>query len=150
MCCRSQWPNGLNRGSGIGGFEYRRGHRVCECYMLSSRGLCDGLVTRPKESYRLLCVWVWSGSLDNEEETPCRAMKKKMYEPSVSLHSTNLKQSYYFARSCRKFACLTIYLTYILTLTLTQKQTEDSHVIASVSVFETQTCLHQIFCSAAP
>ena len=27
----------------------------CECRVLSSRGLCDGLITRPEESYRLCC-----------------------------------------------------------------------------------------------
>jgi hypothetical protein len=26
----------------------------CECYVLSGRGLCVGLITRPEESY---CVW---------------------------------------------------------------------------------------------
>jgi hypothetical protein len=37
----------------------------CECCVLSRRGLCDGLVTRPEESYRLWCVSnVWSWSLD--------------------------------------------------------------------------------------
>ena len=30
----------------------------CECCVLSGRGLCDGLITRPEESYRLLCVVV--------------------------------------------------------------------------------------------
>ena len=28
----------------------------CECCVLSGRGLCDGLITRPEESYRLCCV----------------------------------------------------------------------------------------------
>jgi hypothetical protein len=28
----------------------------CEYCVLSGRGLCDGLVTRPEESYRLWCV----------------------------------------------------------------------------------------------
>ena len=28
----------------------------CECCVLSGRGLCDGLITRPEESYRLWCV----------------------------------------------------------------------------------------------
>ena len=37
---------------------------VCyECCVLSGRGLCDGLITRPEESYRL-----WSCSLDNVED----------------------------------------------------------------------------------
>ena len=31
---------------------------VCECFVLSGRGLCDGLITRPEESYRLWCVVV--------------------------------------------------------------------------------------------
>jgi hypothetical protein len=30
----------------------------CECCVLSGRGLCDGLITHPEESYRLWCVLV--------------------------------------------------------------------------------------------
>jgi hypothetical protein len=30
----------------------------CECCVLSGRGFCDGLITRPEESYRLRCVVV--------------------------------------------------------------------------------------------
>ena len=30
----------------------------CECCVLSGRGLCGGLITRPEESYRLWCVVV--------------------------------------------------------------------------------------------
>ena len=30
----------------------------CGCCMLSGRGLCDALITRPEESYRLWCVFV--------------------------------------------------------------------------------------------
>jgi len=30
----------------------------CECCVLSDRGLCDELITRPEESYRLWCVVV--------------------------------------------------------------------------------------------
>jgi hypothetical protein len=30
----------------------------CECRVLSGRGLCDELITRPEESYRLRCVVV--------------------------------------------------------------------------------------------
>jgi hypothetical protein len=30
----------------------------CVLCMLSGRGLCDGLITRPEESYRLWCVLV--------------------------------------------------------------------------------------------
>jgi hypothetical protein len=34
----------------------------CECCVLSGRGLCDELIIRPGESYRVWCVWVWSWS----------------------------------------------------------------------------------------
>jgi hypothetical protein len=30
----------------------------CECCVLLGRGLCDELITRPEESYRLWCVVV--------------------------------------------------------------------------------------------
>jgi hypothetical protein len=38
----------------------------CECCMLSGRGLCDELVTRPEESYR---VWRVSNACDRETST---------------------------------------------------------------------------------
>ena len=43
------------------GFESRRGEwiSVCsDCCVLSGRGLCDGLITRTEESYRLWCIVV--------------------------------------------------------------------------------------------
>ena len=40
----------------------------CECRVLSGRGLCDELITRPEESYRLWCVVVCDlENLKNEE-----------------------------------------------------------------------------------
>jgi len=35
--------------------------------VVSGRGLCVGLITRPEESYRVWCVWVGSWSVDSEE-----------------------------------------------------------------------------------
>jgi hypothetical protein len=69
---RSQWPCGLRRGSSAArllGSWVRIPPRTwmsvsCECCVLSGRGLCDGLVTRTEESYRVWCVWVWSWSLE--------------------------------------------------------------------------------------
>jgi hypothetical protein len=43
------------------GFESCRRHgclSVVSVVCLSGRGLCDGLITRPEESYRLWCVTV--------------------------------------------------------------------------------------------
>ena len=64
--CRSQWPRGLRRTSATARL-LRLWVRIepgawmfvcCECCVLSGRGLCDELITRPEESYRLLCVVV--------------------------------------------------------------------------------------------
>ena len=38
----------------------------CECCVLSGRGLCDELITRPEESYRVWCVVM----CDIEKQTP--------------------------------------------------------------------------------
>ena len=63
---RSQWPRGLRRRSAAarllrswvrippGGWMFL----CCKCCVLSGRGLCDELITRPEESYRLCCVVV--------------------------------------------------------------------------------------------
>jgi hypothetical protein len=71
---RSQWPRSLRCGSAAArllGLWVQIPAATwmsvcCECCVLSGRGLCVGLITRPEESYRVRCVWVWSWSLDNE------------------------------------------------------------------------------------
>ena len=63
---RSQWPSGLRRGSAAARLlrlwvQIPPGAWMpvsCECCVLSGRGLCDELITRPEESYRLWCVIV--------------------------------------------------------------------------------------------
>ena len=66
VCGRSQWPRGLRR-SPAAARLLRLWVRIppgawmfvcCECCVLSGRGLCDGLITHPEESYRLWCVVV--------------------------------------------------------------------------------------------
>ena len=39
---------------------------LCECCTLPGRGLYDGLITRPEESYWIWCVWMWSRNLIKE------------------------------------------------------------------------------------
>ena len=86
---RSQWPRGLRRRSAAARL-LRLWVRIppgswmpvcCECCVLSGRGLCYGLITRPEESYRLWCVvvcdletsWMrrpWStGGLSRQKQT---------------------------------------------------------------------------------
>ena len=64
--CRSQCPRGLRRRSAAARL-LRAWVRIppgawmfvcCVCCVLSGRGLCDELITRPEESYRLWCVVV--------------------------------------------------------------------------------------------
>jgi hypothetical protein len=63
---RSQWPRGLRHRSMVACL-LRLWVWIpleallfvcCECCVLSGRGLCDELITRPEESYRLWCVVV--------------------------------------------------------------------------------------------
>ena len=63
---RSQWPRGLRCRSAAARL-LRSWVRIppgawmfvcCDCCVMSGRGLCDELITRPEESYRLCCVVV--------------------------------------------------------------------------------------------
>jgi hypothetical protein len=64
VTCRSQWSRGLSSRSVAArllGMWVRipPGTWVCrECCVLTGRGLCDKLITRAEESYRLWCVAV--------------------------------------------------------------------------------------------
>ena len=51
VCGRS--PAEIVGSNPTGGMDVR-----CECCVLSGRGHCDELITRPEESYRLWCVVV--------------------------------------------------------------------------------------------
>ena len=63
---RSKWPRGLRRRSAAARL-LRLWVRIppeawtfvcCECCVFSVSGLCDELITRPEESYRLWCFVV--------------------------------------------------------------------------------------------
>ena len=85
-CSWSQWPRGLRRGSAaarLTGLWVRIPPGAwmffsCVCCVLSSWGLCDGLITHPEESYRVWCVWVWPSSLETEGALAhCRMLRLK-------------------------------------------------------------------------
>ena len=76
---QSQWPRGLRRRSTVARL-LRSWFRIppgawmsvsCEFCVLLGKGLCDELITRPEESYRLWCVVACDlkkTNLVNEEE----------------------------------------------------------------------------------
>jgi len=67
MWCRYQWPLVLSPGSGparlLGLWVWIPPGTwmciSCYCCVVSGRGLCDGLITHPEESYLVWCAWVW-------------------------------------------------------------------------------------------
>ena len=76
--CRSQWPCGRRRRSSAAHL-LRSWVRIpnvawmfvcCEYCVLSGRGLCDGLITRPEESYRL-----WYVVVCDQETSKTRRLK---------------------------------------------------------------------------
>jgi hypothetical protein len=77
-CCRSQWQRGLRRRSTATRL-LRSWVRIpprawmfvcCECCVFSGRGLCDGLIIRSEESYRL-----WRVVLCDHETSQARRLK---------------------------------------------------------------------------
>ena len=90
----SQWPRGLRRSSSAARL-LRSWVRIppaawifvcCECYVLSGRGLCDELITRPEESYRLWCVVV------------CDQETSRMKRPWLALGRSATKKNTYYER----------------------------------------------------
>ena len=82
--------------AGIAGSNPIGGMDVCECFVLSGRGLCDGLITRPEESYRermcvcvCVCVCVLSRNFNSEE---AQAIKKKVLT-NYTLFGTSLMEA---------------------------------------------------------
>ena len=82
--CRSQWPCSIRRRSAAARL-LRSWVRIpqaawlsvcCVCFVLSGRGLCDELITRPEESYRLWCVAVC-----DQETSKMRRMARVEVQP---------------------------------------------------------------------
>jgi len=61
----------------------------CECFVLSGRGLCDELITRPEESYRLWCVIGCDlENLMNEEPYPINVIEFNVGDTSLDVFLT--------------------------------------------------------------
>ena len=94
---RSQWPRGLRRRSTAArllGLWVRIPPRAwmfvcCECFVLSGRGLCDELITRPDDSYRLWCVVMCDlENLMNEEPCPINVIGLNLGDTSLDVFPT--------------------------------------------------------------
>jgi hypothetical protein len=74
---------------------------VCrDCCVLSGRVPCVGLITRPEESSRVWCVWMWLWNLDSIlrktcPTTDCSSMKEKGF-----LTAPYYKIRYLFPKFC--------------------------------------------------
>ena len=79
---RSQWPRGLRPSPAAvrllrlwvwippGTWTFMS----CEFCVLSGRGLCDGLITRPEGSYRMWCVILCDLETSSRMRRPCPAL----------------------------------------------------------------------------
>ena len=81
----------------------------CECRVLSGRGLCDELITRPVESYRLWCVVVC------DLETS-RIGAPYIYDiSSLRVNIFSIRKYVKYMVGTQLYSCVpTIYLTYFL------------------------------------
>jgi hypothetical protein len=87
IASRSHWSRGLRRGTAA---ARTLGLRVrippgtwisvsCKCCVMSGRGLCVGLITRPENSDPNRCVWVWPWSVDDETQAHWGAVSSQKY-----------------------------------------------------------------------
>jgi hypothetical protein len=81
----------------------------CECCALSVRGLCDGLITRPEESYRLWRVVVCDQETSKNEEAKARYRAVKIQPQWVERQENNKYPIY--NHNWRNSLVLFIYIT---------------------------------------
>ena len=95
---RSQWSRGLRRRS-TAAHLLRSWVRIppgawvfvcCDCCVLSGRGLCDGLITRPEESYRLWRVGVCDQETSYTKRLQPRQRAAK-YKPTMGCNASRKK-----------------------------------------------------------
>jgi hypothetical protein len=136
--CRSQWPCGLRCRSSAARL-LRSWVRnpwgtwmfvCCECCVLSGRGLCDGLITRPEESYRL---WRVVGcdqetSINEEAKARYRAVENTT---TMGCNARKTKQTNKQTTNCK---CNKEFLR------------KDRNRIATTAFRITISCLRLVYC----
>ena len=93
---RSQWPRGLRRRPAAvrllrSWVRIPQGAWIfvcCEYCVLSGRGLCDELITRLEESYRVWCVVVYDLENLKNEETMTRVGSQRHSKKNIYVYCT--------------------------------------------------------------
>jgi len=109
---RSQWPRGLRRRSAASRLlrswvRIPPGAWMFVCFVLSGRGLCDGLITLPEESYWLCCVVVCDLETSRMRRPAMTRVGSQRHSKKKSIRQTrlNLFINYYYIgimfRLCR-------------------------------------------------
>jgi len=134
--CRSQGPRGL-RGRSAAARLLRSWVRIpqwawmfvcCECCVLSGRGLCDELITRPEESYRVWCVVVCDLETSRKRRPwPALGRSATKKNPCIIIHLLHFEP-----KNAHSFIKLTQYykkiISYILQAPLAHHQAADNSV----------------------
>ena len=68
VCSRS--PAGIAGSNPLGSMNAYYLWMLC---LLLGRGLCDGSIACPVESYRVWCFWVWSRNIQDEPDIPSKS-----------------------------------------------------------------------------
>jgi len=114
--CRSRWPRGLRRCSAAarllrwwvwippGAWMSVRS----ECCVLSGRGLCDELITRPEESYLLWCIVVCDlENLVNEEVMAHWGLSRQKQKTN-KMHNIYINDELFYLNYSYMFRCICI------------------------------------------
>jgi hypothetical protein len=73
----------------------------CECCVLSGRGLCDELITRPEESYRLWCVVVCDLEISIMRRSwPTRSCRAKNQQTHKETNKPGGRENNHWAWKC--------------------------------------------------
>jgi len=82
----------------------------CECCVLSGRGLCDELITRLEESYRMSCVVVCDlGTSKEEAKSPLKGCE---YKPTMGCDAER-KKNYYYYHHHHHHPCYRLFARYL-------------------------------------
>jgi hypothetical protein len=123
-----RWPHGLRRRSAAARLlilwvRIQPGAWMfvcCECCVLSGRGLCDELITRPEESYQMWCVVL----CDLETSRMRRTW------PALGRSATTKKKLYF--TWVRADSCMSCYVEFMLPVLL---PTSQNHPSGSLQLF---------------